>query len=56
VANKLPEKVTRQINKAGLPTRGALPFDPEIEKNKKGKEIIKKATVTHGPKKGKKGT
>jgi len=48
-------KVDRQIKNAGLPTSGALPFFPEIEIDRKGQTIIKKASVTHGPKKGKKG-
>jgi hypothetical protein len=55
VAKELPDKIERQIAKAGLPTGGAVPFEPELEKNKKGRQIIKKDTVTHGPKKGKKG-
>ncbi|HEV3078759.1 MAG TPA: hypothetical protein VGY66_03230 [Gemmataceae bacterium] len=55
MAKELPDKIERQIAKAGLPTGGAFPFEPELEKNKKGRQIIKKDTVTHGPKKGKKG-
>jgi hypothetical protein len=38
-----------------LPTEGAVPFEPKLEKNRQGKEIIKREAVTHGPKKGKKG-
>ncbi len=48
-------KIERQIDNAGLPRGGGVPFIPALEKNKKGKLIIKKATVLHGPKKGKKG-
>jgi hypothetical protein len=48
-------KIDRQINKAGLPTGGAVPFDPQLERDRKGRAIIKKAPVTYGPKKGKKG-
>lgn len=55
MGNKLPDKIEKQIDKAGLPKGGTVPFDPELEQNKKGKQIIKKDTVTHGPKKGKKG-
>jgi hypothetical protein len=55
VAKKLPDKIDKQIDKAGLPRGGSVPFDPELEKNKKGKQVIKKGTVTHGRKKGKKG-
>jgi hypothetical protein len=55
VPEKLPDKIRRQIEKAGLPTGGKVPFDPRLEKNRKGREIIKKGIVTHGPKKGKKG-
>ncbi len=54
MAEELPEKVKRQIDKAGLPTGGTVPFYPRLEVNKKGRQIIKKDTVTHGPKKGKK--
>jgi len=32
-----------------------MPFIPKLEKNKRGKLIIKKVTIQHGPKKGKKG-
>jgi hypothetical protein len=48
-------KVERQMKKAGQPTGGTFPFDPEMERDRSGRPIIKKATVTHGPKKGKKG-
>lgn len=55
MAAKLPNKIDQQIDKAGLPRGGAVPFVPKLEMNKKGKPIIKKGTVTHGPKRGKKG-
>ena len=55
MARNLPDKIEKQLDKAGLPREGAVPFDPELEKNKEGKEIIKKDTVTYGSKKGKKG-
>ena len=55
MAKELPEKITKQMAKAGLPTGGAVPFDPKLEKNKRGKQVIVKVTVPHGPKKGKKG-
>jgi hypothetical protein len=53
VAKALPDKIEKQIDKAGLPRGGTVPFDPKLEKNRKGRPIIKKETVTHGPKKGK---
>jgi len=56
VAKRLADKIEKQIHKAGLPTGGAVPFDPKLEKNMKGKPILKKDSVTHGPKKGKKGS
>jgi hypothetical protein len=55
VAKGLPGKIKRQIEKSGLPIGGAVPFEPQFEKNKRGMPIIKKETATHGPKKGKKG-
>jgi hypothetical protein len=48
-------KTDKQIEKAGLPTGGAMPFHPQLEKNKRGELIIKKAPIQHGPKKGKVG-
>jgi hypothetical protein len=48
-------KVDRQLRKAGLPTGGAFPFDPKLDTDRTGRPIIRKATVTHGPKAGKKG-
>src|SRR5262245_43480849 len=46
-------KINRQMEKAGLPTGGTVPFCPQLDKNKAGEPIIKKAPVEHGPKKGK---
>ena len=48
-------KVEKQIEKAGLPTSGSVPFDPQLDRNKKGDSIIRRGTIQHGPKKGKKG-
>jgi len=48
-------KVDKQIKKAGLPTGGAVPFVPQLDKNKKGDPIIRREAVGHGPKKGKRG-
>ena len=48
-------KVDRQMRDAGLPTGGAFPFDPQLEKDRKGRPKIWKAPATFGPKKGKKG-
>jgi len=48
-------QIEKQIKKAGLPTGGSVPFIPQLDKNKKGKQIIKKAIIQGGPKKGKKG-
>jgi hypothetical protein len=55
VAKTPPDKLDRQIQKAGLPTGGQVPFVPRLDKNRKGEDIIRKATVQEGPKKGKKG-
>jgi hypothetical protein len=55
VENDPAEKIERQLRKAGLPTDGAMPFCPQLDKNKKGEPIIRKAPVQHGPKKGKVG-
>ena len=55
MARNLPKKIDKQIEKAGLPKGGSFPFIPELDKNRRGEPIIKKATVQHGPKKGKKG-
>jgi len=55
MANDPSRKIDQQLKKAGLPTGGAIPFHPQLEQNKKGEPIIKKAMVRHGPKKGKYG-
>lgn len=55
MASTLSAKIGRQIQKAGLPTGGQVPFEPKLEKNRKGDYMIRKATVQKGPKKGKKG-
>jgi len=49
------KKIEKQMKKAGLPTGGAMPFHPDLGKNRKGEPIIMKAPVQHGPKKGKYG-
>jgi len=51
----LPDKVQRQIEKAGLPTSGMVPFVPQMDTNKMGLPIIRRSAVLHGPKKGKVG-
>jgi hypothetical protein len=55
VAKKLPRKIERQIDKAGLPRGGGVPFVPQLDYNRRGKQTIRKAGITHGPKKGKMG-
>lgn len=55
MARTPPDKIDRQIQKAGLPTGGQVPFVPMLDKNRKGEIIIRKATVQKGPKKGGKG-
>ena len=55
VAKQHADKIENQIAKAGLPKSGAVHFEPQLETNKAGKLIIKKETVLHGPKKGKRG-
>ncbi|MBI1903747.1 MAG: hypothetical protein HYS13_21805 [Planctomycetia bacterium] len=51
----LSPKIERQIEKAGLPRTGAVPFVPKIRNNRRGEREIEKAEVEHGPKQGKKG-
>jgi len=41
--------------KAGLPTSGQVPFVPRLVTNRRGDQVIEKAEVEHGPKKGKRG-
>jgi hypothetical protein len=48
-------KIDHQIKRARLPTGGAVSFHPQLDKNKKGDPIIRRGTIQHGPKKGKKG-
>lgn len=55
MAEDASQKIDKQIKKAGLPTGGTMPFHPQLDKNKKGEPIIRKAAVQHGPKKGKYG-
>ncbi len=55
MASDLPEKVVKQIAKAGLPTGGSHPFKPKLITNAKGELIIDKQAPTKGPKSGKKG-
>ena len=55
VARTPPDKLARPIQRAGLPTGGPVPFVPKLDQSRKGEEIVRKATVQHGPKKGKKG-
>lgn len=42
--DKKGSKVDRQIKEAGLPTGGTFPFDPQLEKNRKGKTVIRQET------------
>jgi hypothetical protein len=55
VTPQLPEKVAEQIRKAGLPTGGQHPFQPQLEPNQRGDLVIRKEAVQHGPKRGKRG-
>jgi hypothetical protein len=55
VVAPLPEKIIRQMTKAGLPFGGTHPFKPRLTKNRKGESIIEKMAVAKGPKKGKVG-
>jgi hypothetical protein len=55
MAEILPSKIDKQIAKAGLPRGGDIPFIPKMDKDKRGRPIIKKGTIQHGPKKGKRG-
>jgi hypothetical protein len=51
----LPKKVEEQIAKARLPRSGAFSFEPKLTTNRRGQQVIEKADVIFGPKKGKKG-
>jgi len=53
--NVLPPKIIDQIDKAGLPTGGAHPFQPKLIRNRNGDLMIEKCPVMKGPKKGKRG-
>lgn len=55
MASDLPEKVIRQITKAGLPFNGQHPFKPSLVPNRRGEPMIEKQVVSKGPKKGKVG-
>ncbi len=48
-------KIEKQIERAGLPRQGDIPFEPLITTNRRGEEVIDKAEVEHGTKQGKKG-
>jgi hypothetical protein len=41
--------------KAGLPRTGECPFRPSLAKNQRGELMLKKQSIRHGPKKGKRG-
>ena len=49
----MTSKIERQLSKTALPISGSLPFVPELHTNRKGQQVVRKAAVTHGPKKGK---
>ena len=51
----LSQKIIDQMDDAGLPSGGAVPFHPKIKKNKAGEDIIDKRAVRIGPKRGKRG-
>jgi hypothetical protein len=51
----LSPKIAKQIAKAGLPATGSVSFIPQLDKNKGGDPIIRRGTIQHGPKAGKKG-
>jgi hypothetical protein len=55
VADDLPDKIRKQIARAGLPTGGPHPFVPELVLNLAGEMMIGKRTVAKGPKRGKRG-
>ena len=48
----LPEKVVKQIAKAGLPMGGTHPFEPKLKKGPKGDLIMETRTPTKGPRAG----
>jgi hypothetical protein len=55
VASDLPEKIVRQMKKAGLPFAGQHAFRPKLTSNRNGDLIIEKKAPTRGPKIGKLG-
>jgi hypothetical protein len=55
VSASLPEKILQQIRKAGLPTAGRHPFNPQLTRNRSGDPVIEKQAVAKGPKRGKRG-
>jgi len=55
VAKPADDSIEKQIEKAGLPTGGSVPFIPMLDKSRSGRRIIRKGTVQGGPWKGKKG-
>ena len=55
MASNLPEKIVKQMMKAGLPVNGTHPFRPKLTTNQRGDPIIDRITPTTGPKCGKTG-
>lgn len=53
MASDLPEKVIKQMEKAGLPVGGTHPFRPKITTNQRGDPIIDRAAPAVGPKRAK---
>lgn len=49
------DRIERQIEKAGLPKGGSVPFVPKLDANRKGEKIIRKEAIVQGPRKGKRG-
>ena len=45
----LPEKVLRQLEKAGLPRAGHRPFRPRLTTNRRGETIVARAAPAIGP-------
>lgn len=52
VASDLPEKVVKQMAKAGLPVGGSHPFKPKLKKCPKGDLKMDTRAPTKGPKAG----
>lgn len=50
-----PDKIERQIVKAGLPQAGQFPYIPRLKTNARGESEIVKAKPKYGPKRNKKG-